>query len=158
MAGIENQFIDGLIDLITGTEIVLYDGTIEYVNEVHIPKLPNNVAGNTHFILVPLGPQFDVSVLGQGASMRSRAKRVAVILFILHDGVDETLTVRNLSELTQSVSTLIIDNIKNRIGGADYVELIDCDYDWASTQDQDDNSLTVTSTASILITAEYGRG
>lgn len=157
MSGIENQFIDGLIDLLVGTEVVLYDGTIEYINEVHMPKLPHQVAGNTHFILVPLGPQFDLSILGQGANMRARSKRVAVILFILHDGVDETLVVRNLSELTQAVAEKVMDNIKNRIGGADMVDLVDCDYDWATTEDQDDNSLTVTSTSSILITATYGR-
>jgi hypothetical protein len=156
--GPENRFIDGIVDLLKTKEITLYDGTVEYISDVHIPRLPSTVGGNTHFVIVPLGPQYDITIMGRNANMSSRSKKVAIMLFILHDGIDETVTVRNLSELTFKVAEIIMDNIKLRPGGADYVHIIDTDYDWATVEDQDDNSLTVSSTSSMLIVAEYGRG
>lgn len=156
--GPENRFIDGLKELLLGKEIALYDGTTEYISSVHIPRLPDSVGGNTHFIIVPLGPQYDITILGRGANMHSRSKKVAVMLFILHDGVNEEDTVRNLSELTFAIASIIMDNIKSRPGGADYIHIIDTDYDWSTAAEQDNNTLTVSSTSSMLIVAEYGRG
>ena len=151
----ENKLIDALTDLIKNTTVTLYDGTAIKLDSVHYAYLPSIVDSFTNIVIIPRGPQFRTVHLGTGAKMNNREKVIAIDVLVMHDGYEQELAIKNMSEIIEALIGLVIDN--NRLAGAYTVDVIDCEYDWVRASEQDVNSNTVVSYGVFTIVAKFRR-
>ena len=155
---VENIFIDALTELLTDISVELYDGSTLTINSIHYARKPAVVGNDVNVVIVPKGPKFEIGQLGGGATIKATDKIIAIELYVFVDGIDEQTVLRDLSNITFTISETIMKN--RRLGNADFVYLFDADYDWATAEDSDNpgNVLAATSAAKLPIVAVYRRG
>lgn len=159
MGSEENIFIDALKELLLNKSLSLHNGQTEILNSIHFARLPFGITNNTNIVLVPKGPAFPINQLGSGSRMTARDRYVRVEIYIFHDGLDEETVIKTISDITYFIANTIMDaNAQaGRIGKSEWCDIGEISYDWASADEQDENTLAVSSLAVIPITALYRR-
>lgn len=157
MVNEETKFIDAISALIKGQVVTLNNGDTITIDMVHFARLPNVVTDNLNIVVVPKGLAFPISQLGQGSRMKARDRYVNLDIYVFFDGIDEETVIKTVSDITVHLCNAIIEANVNRIADSDWCDIGEINYDWAAADEQDMNTLQVTSLSVIPVSALYRR-
>lgn len=138
MRNYEREFVSALADRVRTLTFDIYDGTQEQVVDVAIGKFPERIPGYPFVLIAPLGPDWDLEVLGGGSRIARVTRRIYVVVELHYEHFDPEVGIYRMSDMfTQMVEYFLS---QTNILDEESLRVVDTDYSYAVADKESQSS------------------